>query len=250
MVRFVSPIGIRAVAPSGDVPVPLPPKAVDTLAALLSAPGEVVETRALIEHVWPETFVEEGGLARNISLHRRTLGVAEAGSEYIETIPRLGYRFVAPVRGKRLEGPAHGNFTTFRPCSGQLVRGGAAWRTRPIRAGVQMPPAPLQRPTPRRVQVCGGTETERNQQLGIGRKAKKPGVARAKPPLTRPLECRNGRKTKADLKISVDQRQPSLGGRYPATVIREARTRAAAPWSGGPGLARTRAYALRVAVTM
>lgn len=82
----------------GETPVPLPPKAVDTLVALLAAPGEVIEKRALIEQVWPDTFVEEGGLARNVSLLRKTLGTDKAGSEYIETIPRRGYRFVAPVR--------------------------------------------------------------------------------------------------------------------------------------------------------
>ena len=50
-----------------------------------------------MQSVWPDTVVEEGGLARNISLLRKSLG-EEEGSRYIETIPKRGYRFVGEVR--------------------------------------------------------------------------------------------------------------------------------------------------------
>jgi TolB-like protein/DNA-binding winged helix-turn-helix (wHTH) protein len=75
----------------GAEAVPLTPKAADTLAVLLERRGRVVDKSELIKLVWPDTFVEEGGLARNISVLRKTLG------GYIETIPKRGYRFVAPA---------------------------------------------------------------------------------------------------------------------------------------------------------
>src|ERR1700690_3938697 len=77
----------------GTEVIPLAPKAIETLFALASSGGRVVEKEELIRLVWPDTFVEEGGLARNISLLRRALG----SDSYIETIPRRGYRFIAPV---------------------------------------------------------------------------------------------------------------------------------------------------------
>lgn len=75
--------------------VPLPPKAVDTLHALLDRRGRVVDKDELMKLVWPDTTVEEVGLARNISLLRKALG--DAGESYIETIPKRGYRFVAQL---------------------------------------------------------------------------------------------------------------------------------------------------------
>jgi TolB-like protein/Tfp pilus assembly protein PilF len=81
----------------GTEVIPLAPKAIETLLVLASSGGRVVEKEELIQRVWPDTFVEEGGLARNISLLRRVLGDGTADHQYIETIPRRGYRFVAPV---------------------------------------------------------------------------------------------------------------------------------------------------------
>jgi TolB-like protein/DNA-binding winged helix-turn-helix (wHTH) protein/Tfp pilus assembly protein PilF len=78
--------------------VPLPPKAVDTLVALLSSPGRMLEKGELMKMVWPDSFVEEGALVRNISQLRKALGEGAEDSEYIETIPKRGYRFVAPLR--------------------------------------------------------------------------------------------------------------------------------------------------------
>lgn len=90
----------------GDEAVPLPPKAVETLLALAEVPGRVVEKKELLDRVWPDTFVEEGGLARNISQLRKTLGTDIAGKHFIETIPRRGYRFVAPVTFDSMENAA------------------------------------------------------------------------------------------------------------------------------------------------
>ncbi len=75
--------------------VPLVPKAIDTLHVLLERRGRVVEKAELMKLVWPDTVVEDVGLARNISLLRKALGDEGAESSYVETIPRRGYRFVA-----------------------------------------------------------------------------------------------------------------------------------------------------------
>jgi TolB-like protein/DNA-binding winged helix-turn-helix (wHTH) protein/Tfp pilus assembly protein PilF len=80
-----------------DRPVPLPPKAVQTLVVLLKHAGRLVPKETLMGEVWPDTFVEEGGLARNISVLRKALG-GEGDESFIATVPKRGYRFVAPVR--------------------------------------------------------------------------------------------------------------------------------------------------------
>ena len=73
--------------------VPLEPKALETLHALIVRRGQVVEKAELMRLVWPDTVVEDVGLARNISLLRKALGEEAGGC--IETIPKRGYRFVA-----------------------------------------------------------------------------------------------------------------------------------------------------------
>jgi TolB-like protein/DNA-binding winged helix-turn-helix (wHTH) protein/Tfp pilus assembly protein PilF len=87
----------------GPERVPLSPKVADTLLVLLTHHGRVVEKNELMQLVWPDTFVEEGGLARNISALRKALGDDAEGSRHIETIPKRGYRFVAPL-GKNVVG--------------------------------------------------------------------------------------------------------------------------------------------------
>jgi len=78
-------------------PVPLAPKASEILLVLVERPGHLVEKEALINRVWPDAFVEEGNLNKNIFFLRKALGEWDGGREYIETVPRRGYRFVAPV---------------------------------------------------------------------------------------------------------------------------------------------------------
>jgi len=77
--------------------VALTPKALETLALLVQNHGNVVEKDVLMRHVWPDTFVEEGSLTRNISVLRKTLGESPSDHQYIATVPRRGYCFVAPV---------------------------------------------------------------------------------------------------------------------------------------------------------
>lgn len=77
--------------------VQLTPKVVDTLFVLIENRGRLVKKDELMNAIWPETFVEESSLAQNISLLRKALGEEHGGHEYIETLPRRGYRFVADV---------------------------------------------------------------------------------------------------------------------------------------------------------
>src|SRR5262249_46512157 len=79
-------------------PVPLTPKAFDTLLELVRQSGKTIEKDDLMREVWPDAVVEENNLNQNISALRRSLGDSRQDSHYIATIPGLGYRFVAQVR--------------------------------------------------------------------------------------------------------------------------------------------------------
>jgi TolB-like protein/DNA-binding winged helix-turn-helix (wHTH) protein/Flp pilus assembly protein TadD len=83
---------------SGEKIVALEPKAVEVLLILVEKRGELVPRKDLMSAVWPDTFVEESNLSSNISILRRQLGVTADGGDYIQTIPKRGYRFVAAVK--------------------------------------------------------------------------------------------------------------------------------------------------------
>jgi adenylate cyclase len=80
-----------------DQPVPLTPKAVETLLALVERHGRLVTKEELLRMVWPDTIVEENNIAQNISMLRRVLGEGAPGRPLIETVPKRGYRFVGSV---------------------------------------------------------------------------------------------------------------------------------------------------------
>ena len=86
----------RRLLRDGD-PVSLAPKVFDTLLVLIEDSGRLVAKNALISRLWPDTFVEEATLARNISDLRKALGESAGEASYIETVPKAGYRFVAGV---------------------------------------------------------------------------------------------------------------------------------------------------------
>jgi pimeloyl-ACP methyl ester carboxylesterase/DNA-binding winged helix-turn-helix (wHTH) protein len=77
--------------------IPLPHKVFTTLRVLVENAGRLLTREQLLEQVWPDVTVEEGNLNHNISILRKTLGEEATGQTYIETVPRVGYRFVAPV---------------------------------------------------------------------------------------------------------------------------------------------------------
>jgi DNA-binding winged helix-turn-helix (wHTH) protein len=80
-----------------STPVPLSPKAFDTLAYLVQESARLVTREELMKAIWPDSFVEDANLTVNISLLRKALGEMENGQPYIETVPRKGYRFKAVV---------------------------------------------------------------------------------------------------------------------------------------------------------
>jgi pimeloyl-ACP methyl ester carboxylesterase/DNA-binding winged helix-turn-helix (wHTH) protein len=83
-------------ARGGNV-IPLRGKVFDTLRLLLDNAGRLMPKEELLRALWPDAVVEENNLNHNISLLRKTLGEKTAEQVYIETIPRIGFRFVAPV---------------------------------------------------------------------------------------------------------------------------------------------------------
>jgi DNA-binding winged helix-turn-helix (wHTH) protein/tetratricopeptide (TPR) repeat protein len=88
-------------------PVGLKPKVFQTLLLLVQEAGHLIEKDLFLKHLWPDSFVDEAGLAQNISQIRKVLSSERNEKTYIETVPRLGYRFVAPVHvsGQHAAGP-------------------------------------------------------------------------------------------------------------------------------------------------
>lgn len=75
-----------------DEPIQLTPKQFDLLFYFVENAGRVAKKSELLDAVWADTFVEESTLARNISWLRSILG-----ESFIETVPKVGYRFTADV---------------------------------------------------------------------------------------------------------------------------------------------------------
>jgi pimeloyl-ACP methyl ester carboxylesterase/DNA-binding winged helix-turn-helix (wHTH) protein len=80
------------------VEVQLQLKVFETLCVLIENAGRLLKKEDLLQEVWPDTVVEENNLNKNVSLLRKALGKNTNGQSYIETVPRVGYRFVAPVK--------------------------------------------------------------------------------------------------------------------------------------------------------
>ncbi len=77
--------------------IPLAPKVFDTLLLLVENAGRVLSKERMLKEIWEDSFVEENNLAQNISFLRRILGETK-DKKFIETVPKYGYRFIAPVR--------------------------------------------------------------------------------------------------------------------------------------------------------
>jgi DNA-binding winged helix-turn-helix (wHTH) protein/tetratricopeptide (TPR) repeat protein len=82
---------------SDGKPVLLSPKSFEILVVLLQSKGRLRTKDELMQQIWPDSFVEEANLTVNISALRKVLGENPEGQQYIETVPKRGYRFVAPV---------------------------------------------------------------------------------------------------------------------------------------------------------
>src|SRR5438105_8119045 len=88
-----------------EASVPLPPKAMEALVVLVRSNGALLKREELMQAVWANTFVEDANLTVAISQLRKALGQNGDTSEYIETVPRVGYRFLAEVREAYEEPP-------------------------------------------------------------------------------------------------------------------------------------------------
>jgi len=82
----------------GGESVPLTPKTFQTLLVLMRHSKEVVTKDDLMRMLWPDTFVEEANLSRNIFLLRKALGETPQDHQYIVTVPGRGYRFAEDVQ--------------------------------------------------------------------------------------------------------------------------------------------------------
>lgn len=78
-------------------PVSLPPKIFDLLTVLVQHHGHLVEKEVLLQTLWPDSIVEESNLSVNVSALRRALGDLAGDTQFIETVPKRGYRFIATV---------------------------------------------------------------------------------------------------------------------------------------------------------
>jgi eukaryotic-like serine/threonine-protein kinase len=78
-------------------PTPLTPKVFDTLLILVENSGRIVKKEELMNRLWPDSYVEEANLTFNIQQLRKSLGDNARKPQYIETVPRRGYRFIANV---------------------------------------------------------------------------------------------------------------------------------------------------------
>src|SRR5258708_2641039 len=81
----------------GEEPVPLTPKALQLLLALVEARGELVSKEELTRRLWPDVVTTPGNLHQCVKMVRRALGTRPDGGDYVETSAKAGYRLAAPV---------------------------------------------------------------------------------------------------------------------------------------------------------
>jgi len=81
-----------------EAQIPLYPKAFEVLTYLVTNPGRVVTKEEIFKSVWPESFVEDGNLARQVSSLRSAMGDR---SSCIVTVPGRGYQFTVDVEATR-----------------------------------------------------------------------------------------------------------------------------------------------------
>ena len=157
-------------------PVPLAPKAVETLLFLVENNGRLVDKEELMKRIWPDTFVEEGNITTNIHLLRKVLGKGAKGQEYIETIPRRGYRFVAEVEVK-----VNATEVERPPVEADAQPESVIQERRELTATTE---APAQTGLPAEIAGPGPTATDKAQRIG-------PKVGLRARPLAQTVGCRH-----------------------------------------------------------
>jgi len=163
----------RQLLDPGGVPVPLMPKAIETLVYLVERAGQTVTKEELLQAVWPNVVVEENNLTQNISALRRAFGETLSERKFIVTIPGQGYRFVAPVgpvssaAAEPVPEPApKRRFLLIGAAAlvAVLVVGAIAWRLPSIRS----PAVPPQPQTIAILPFAPVVASERNEALELG----------------------------------------------------------------------------------
>src|SRR6266852_1312262 len=91
-IRFNGPLLVR-----DRTPLHRPPRTACLLPTLLANRGRGVTNKDLFERVWPGVHVSDGALTFQIRLLRKALGHGVDGQRFVETIPRVGYRFIARI---------------------------------------------------------------------------------------------------------------------------------------------------------
>lgn len=137
--------------------VPLPPQPLKMLTLLVSRPGELVTREELRRELWgDESVVDfERGLNFCVSQVRRAIGDQASSPRFIETIPKRGYRFLAPVEPQAPLDPSSDGAVARPPGSGRSVKwpGRLGWLALPLVLGVAigwMALRPSEPPTPGR----------------------------------------------------------------------------------------------------
>ncbi len=121
---FVLQRAQKRVLRSDGTEVPLTPRLFNALALFVDHAGELLDKDLLMRSLWPGLVVEENNLSQTISGLRRALGDDAQGSRFIQTVPRRGYRFVAPVtpwRAATGAGPARGETPAAAPGDASTV---------------------------------------------------------------------------------------------------------------------------------
>jgi DNA-binding winged helix-turn-helix (wHTH) protein/tetratricopeptide (TPR) repeat protein len=114
-------VSSRSLFRSGEF-VPLPPKIFDTLLILVKEAGRVVTKDELMQHVWPDTFVEEGSIANHVSTLRKLLNPDFEGEGPIATVPKRGYRFTAELRLRSATGEIAVHAPAAPPVTSEIPR--------------------------------------------------------------------------------------------------------------------------------
>ena len=99
-------------------PVPLKPKILDLLLLLIQRRGQLVVKEELMREIWPDAIVEENNITVSMSILRKALGDDQLRRQFIETVPRRGYRFLAEVT--EISGEPAAN-EDARPAHAQIV---------------------------------------------------------------------------------------------------------------------------------
>lgn len=101
--------------------VPLAPKIFDLLIVFAENAGQTLDRESLLKKLWPDTFVEDGSLSRNVSTLRNVLGDSPQDQRYILTVPKRGYCFVAQVSMERCAIHRNGTAKGALPVSDQTL---------------------------------------------------------------------------------------------------------------------------------